>query len=190
MRMIDVRSVFYLLFYLSAVSFSFSPSRKLSFGVTARTVRDRLPSPLLHLASSKDDISQSVSKEEEIARLQEQIRRLQEESAQEDVATTETELASKAGLVDKRAAELERVRGKEMPFSEGDLIDANIIPADGSSSGLGSVLPTILLAVGALVFFVAFSQVPIGQEDFARYSVAPPTQTIDLGDLNSDRKSS
>ena len=185
--MIHSRSVAYILCCVLAVSSSFAPfNRALIPRQALDTATRRYP---LHLSSSNNNNNNddSTSKQDEIARLQEQIRRLQEEgeaatAVESSTATSKTT----TGLVDPRAAELERVPGKDIMFSEGDLLDANIISSD--NSGLG-VLPTILLAVGALLFFVAFSQIPVGQEDFARYSVAPATQTIDLGDLNPDRKS-
>jgi hypothetical protein len=135
------------------------------------------------------------NKDEEIARLQDQIRRIKEEQEREqavalEAAETETPSRNYDGrqLVDKRSNELERVRGKDMPFSEGDLISANIISNDdGEESSLMQRLPAVLLAIGAFVLLIGFAQVPVGQEDLSRYSAAPLTQTIDLGDLNPDR---
>lgn len=129
----------------------------------------------------------STNRDEEIAKLQEQIRQLQEakDEPSSDLSNEQEQVASR--LVDKRSAELERVRGKDSPFTEGDLIDANILEADDSSTSLN--LPLVLLGIGAVIFLGLFSQVPVGQEDLSRYSVAPPTQVIDLGDINPEKAS-
>lgn len=169
-----------------ATTCAFAPAQRFDGG-RARTgsIHPRLTASWIQRHFSQRDDENSISKEEEIARLQEQIRMLQQEQEKEEAPESAT--SSAPVLADKRSAELERVKGKDMPFTEGDLIASNIIPANESNNGM-AILPAILLAIGALVFFVAFSQVPVGQEDFAKYSVAPPTQTIDLGDLNPDKK--
>lgn len=124
------------------------------------------------------------SKEDEIAKLQEQIRRLQQaEDQPEDAASNDGQ--NESVYVDKRSNELERVRGKDSPFTEGDLIGANILEKDDSSGSVN--LPLILLGLGAFLFLTVFSQVPVGQEDLSRYSAAPPARVIDLGDLNPDK---
>jgi hypothetical protein len=54
----------------------------------------------------------------------------------------------------------------------------------GGSGGLTGIIGAVALVLG----LIAFSQVPIGQEDLSKYSaIKAPTEQIDLGDLNRAR---
>jgi hypothetical protein len=122
------------------------------------------------------------SRDEEIAKLEEQLARLKEEQLTEQSTDISTkELNGEINAVEKRL--LENVQGKDMILSEKELFDGNIVEDQSTE---GNVLSNLLIAVGALVFLTLFSQIPIGQEDFSKYSVAPTSasRTIDLGDLN------
>jgi hypothetical protein len=131
------------------------------------------------------------AKDEEIARLEEEIRRLREEIPAESMSEEE-EASESAFEVARAVAEKKRllaeVRGKDMLLTEGTLIQENILASEASVTTFG-LMPALLgamLAAGV----IAFSQVPIGQDNLSRYSVqAGPTVStkIDLGDINPDR---
>lgn len=130
------------------------------------------------------------SREEEIARLEAEIRKLRDDASSDDLEgedTAETAFAAAQALADKKRL-LAQVRGKDMLLTEGALIQENILENEGSTVG---IVPAVLGAVLAAAI-IAFSQVPVGQEDLSRYSVqAGPTVStkIDLGDINPDRPS-
>lgn len=130
------------------------------------------------------------TREDEIAKLEEQIRQLRAE--QEKSAVTAQEQENADVQVQKLVAEkrvLERVSGKDMLITEGTLISENLMETE--SAGGGNIIVTALAVVAAAVFLFFFSQVPIGQEDFSKYSAtgsaSTVTKTIDLGDLNPDK---
>ena len=146
----------------------------------------------------------SSSREEEIARLEEQLRKLKKEEqpllSEVDIAkataeaTTLTEEEKSYIIPDKNT--FDNVKAKDMLLSEGALIEAKLLSQDDGDDDAvsnGSPLSTVLAAVGAVFLLLLFSQIPLGQEDFSRYSVnAGPgavTTSIDLGDLNPDRQS-
>lgn len=123
------------------------------------------------------------SRDEEIAKLEEQLAKLKEEQATDEQSTKEVLDNGEINAVEKRL--LENVQGKDMILSEKELFDGNIVEDQSTE---GSVVSNLLIAVGALVFLVLFSQIPIGQDSLSKYSVAPTStsRTIDLGDLNTD----
>lgn len=123
----------------------------------------------------------SSSREEEIAQLEEQLRRLKEEQGESDEKEA---VKSKLAEVDPRV--LEKVQGKDMILTEQALYDGNFVE-DQSTEG-GNIVQTALAAVVAVVFLIFFAQIPIGQEDYSKYSASPSatSRTIDLGDLNTD----
>mmetsp|Transcript_12647 Transcript_12647/g.18159 ORF Transcript_12647/g.18159 Transcript_12647/m.18159 type:complete len:80 (-) Transcript_12647:194-433(-) len=51
-----------------------------------------------------------------------------------------------------------------------------------SASPFGAIIGTVVLVV---VLFV-LAQIPIGQENYGKYTAVKTTTTIDLGDLNTD----
>jgi hypothetical protein len=122
-----------------------------------------------------DDTNNVYNEEDEIKKLEERIRKLKQEQA-------------KGQKVDGR--KLEWAEGtRDTFFNEGYLLNENLV--DSSTS---NTVPTILGAVVVGIVLAFFSQVPIGNEDLARYSVAPQTTqasiVIDLGDLNPDKRNS
>ena len=52
---------------------------------------------------------------------------------------------------------------------------------NGGNSGIGGSIKTIVGVVALLLGVVAFSQIPVGQEDLDKYSTAKPSTSIDLG---------
>lgn len=118
------------------------------------------------------------SREEEIAKLEEQLRKLKEEQVEE--GSVPDQVSSP-----KNARKLEKVQGKDIFLSEQALYEGNIVEDQSTE---GNVVQTALAAVAAVLFLAIFSQIPIGQEDLSKYSVAPTSiqRTIDLGDLNPD----
>jgi cell division protein FtsB len=127
------------------------------------------------------------NRQEDIAKLEAKLRELRDS----EVATASTDTSlndeEKAYIADD--AVLETVKGKDMILSEQDLIDTKLIDGDTSGGGLGLV-STILAVVGTAAFLFFFAQVPLGQEDLSRYSATGSSgvTSIDLGDINPDRK--
>jgi len=126
-------------------------------------------------------IFSSEDRQQEIARLEEQLRTLKEESASEGDSLTEEE---QKYVADEKV--LEKVQGKDMLLTEQELVDAELLKNEENDGG--GLLP-ILAAVGLAAFLFFFSQVPVGQEDLARYQPtgSSTSKTIDLGDMNPDR---
>ena len=122
------------------------------------------------------------------------MRKLKEEEATVSAAASEDKVSSSVATtadiqVEVNAVEqrlMEKMQENDMVLTESFLYDGNI--AEDQSTEGGSIVSTILTAVAAVVFLIVFSQVPIGQEDLSKYSVAPTStsRTIDLGDLNTD----
>jgi hypothetical protein len=141
----------------------------------------------------------STSRDEEIAKLEAQLRQLREsESIPANDEDNVAAAATKATTLDpddvrtlKEFAEarrrLEKVKGKDMLLTEQELIKGGLMD-DSSNSNFGGPVPAIAVAIAALVGLIAFAQIPIGQEDLARYSATGSStlKTIDLGDLNPD----
>mmetsp|Transcript_9648 Transcript_9648/g.13495 ORF Transcript_9648/g.13495 Transcript_9648/m.13495 type:complete len:86 (+) Transcript_9648:416-673(+) len=75
------------------------------------------------------------------------------------------------------------VEMRDEPYEE--MLSEQWKEAEDNEGSAGGILTTLIGALVAIVFLVGFSQVPIGQEDYSRYSVAPGAgNKIDLGDLN------
>ena len=53
--------------------------------------------------------------------------------------------------------------------------------------GDGGVLAPLFGGILAVLAISAFSQVPIGQEDYSKYAAVKTSTEVDLGDLNADR---
>jgi hypothetical protein len=139
------------------------------------------------------------NKDDEIAQLEAKLRELKEQQQQqvsrvvdeEDkdsfIITTTTDNNKKVsvGVVTEPYVEMLTEQWKERDDSD-----------DNGSSSLSPII-TILGTIALTIVLGVFSQVPIGQEDLNKYSsiksgttTTPTTQNIDLGDLNSARKSS
>ncbi|CAJ1943599.1 unnamed protein product [Cylindrotheca closterium] len=114
----------------------------------------------------------ATDKEEEIAKLEEQLKKLREEADQ-----------GEEGAVDdgaQAAPEAEVVVPEAMFLSEGW--------KEAEESEGSGMLTKVLGAIGLAVVLAIFSQVPIGQDDYSKYSeVKASTGTIDLGDINRAR---
>jgi hypothetical protein len=129
------------------------------------------------------------SREEEIARLEKQLRELREQEDEKKIigdSTTTQKLTREEAEISRR---LEKIQGKEMLLSERELLSDGIVEEEGESSRGGSLVGVIGTIV-AVVAVIAFSQIPVGRENLARYSATGSSaiKTIDLGDINPDRK--
>jgi biopolymer transport protein ExbD len=144
-----------------------------------------------HRGTTSSKLSAS-SKEEEIAKLEEQLRQLRVDAPADDVNVVAAESTKSEKEIIAVQRILEKVKGKDMLLSERELVDQELFLDQGlGDEAGGSVLPAILAALGAAVFLFFFSQIPVGQDDWSRYSTTsgPTTSTrIDLGDMNSDLK--
>jgi biopolymer transport protein ExbD len=131
------------------------------------------------------------SRDEEIAKLEEQLRQLRVDAPDDVVAPAAESTKSEKEIVAVQRI-LEKVKGKDMLLSERELVDQELfLNEGGESEGGGGVVPAVLAALGAAVFLFFFSQIPVGQDDWSRYSTTsgPTTSTrIDLGDMNQDSK--
>lgn len=138
------------------------------------------------IATPAKNMRLSSGRDEEVSRLEEQIRRLREEEEQIDDEIEEMEQEEAAAT---RSINLQKVSGKDMLLTEGALIDQKIIENEPVSSA--SVLSTAVGLVLGIAFLIVFSQFPLGQDELSRYSATGSSiiKTIDLGDLNPDRKS-
>uniref|UniRef100_A0A7S4SN45 Uncharacterized protein n=1 Tax=Ditylum brightwellii TaxID=49249 RepID=A0A7S4SN45_9STRA len=125
--------------------------------------------------SSQTTLLYSSSKEDEIAALEEKLRLLKEEAAQQQ---QEEEGASEI------EAEIANLRNADEPYVE--MLSEQWKESDVDNESSGGLLTTVLGVAIALVFLIGFSQIPVGQEDYSRYSVTPGVGStkIDLGDLN------
>lgn len=154
-----------LLAFSCAVSFTVRPKSTYSIG-----------SRVSSLASSRD---------EEIAKLEEQLRKLKEEESSKPDESEALTQEEKKYVANERV--LEGVKGKDMLLSERELVDAGLLEEE-NTGGVG--FGNIVAVVAAVVLLLVFAQIPVGQEDLSRYSAtgSAGTTSIDLGDLNPDRK--
>jgi hypothetical protein len=165
-------------FILSLVVFLMAVSFVLSFtNPNAVKAPSTLPSCRRHYSFCR----LASSKEDEIRELEERLQRLKEESAKEQV-TSNTEEEEEVVALNEQAIYTELLT-EQWKESEAD---------DSQEGGIMKSAAVVLATIGLLVGLALFSQVPVGQEDFSRYST--PTQAttnkIDLGDLNRARSAS
>jgi hypothetical protein len=128
------------------------------------------------------------TRDDEIAELEAQLRQLRESEKDTTNASTSEGDDDKLTVQEFEVAKrrLEKMKGKDMLLTEQYLISGGLVDKESQ----GSNLLGIVGAVVAIVFVLLFSQVPIGQEDLARYSATGSSnlKSIDLGDLNPDAK--
>mmetsp|Transcript_31091 Transcript_31091/g.56344 ORF Transcript_31091/g.56344 Transcript_31091/m.56344 type:complete len:175 (+) Transcript_31091:53-577(+) len=166
-------------FILSLVVFFMAVSSVLSFtNPNAVKAPSTLPPCRRHYSFCR----LAASKEDEIRELEERLQRLKEESAKEQQVTTNTE---------EEEEEEEVVALNEQAIYT-ELLTEQWKENEADASQEGGIMKSaavVLATIGLLVGLALFSQVPVGQEDFSRYST--PTQAttnkIDLGDLNRAR---
>jgi hypothetical protein len=165
-------------FILSLVVFLMAVSFVLSFtNPNAVKAPSTLPSCRRHYSFCR----LASSKEDEIRELEERLQRLKEESAKEQV-TSNTEEEEEVVALNEQAIYTELLT-EQWKENEADA---------SQEGGIMKSAAVVLATIGLLVGLALFSQVPVGQEDFSRYST--PTQAttnkIDLGDLNRARSAS
>jgi hypothetical protein len=165
-------------FILSLVVFFMAVSFVLSFtNPNAIKAPSTLPSCRRHYSFCR----LASSKEDEIRELEERLQRLKEESAKERV-TSNTEEEEEVVALNEQAIYTELLT-EQWKETEADA---------SQEGGIMKSAAIVLATIGLLVGLALFSQVPVGQEDFSRYST--PTQAttnkIDLGDLNRARSAS
>merc|ERR1712174_145626 len=117
-------------------------------------------------------------KEKEIAELEEQLAQLKADSSVDVEASTDSSTEKKGGVTlppeitepvdefDMNAYRKRVANVKEQPPAE-FLTEAW---KESEDSEMGGVIKNLALGIGAIVFLVAFSQVPIGDEGLMRYS--------------------
>jgi hypothetical protein len=136
------------------------------------------------------------TRDDEIAKLEDQLRQLREDgtdvgasamSSRSEVFTKDdSEDAFSLKEFDMARRRLEKTKGKDMLLSEQQLISGGLM--EDTSNGRSSGILGIVGAVVALVGLLLFAQVPVGQDELARYSATGSStiKSIDLGDLNPD----
>jgi len=142
------------------------------------------------------------SDDEEIAALEEKLRKLKEGGAAasaQSATEVETPSADKPDTASEQPVAEKRfkisddstnimVTGEEPSRKSSDVYEELLSEQWKSRESNGIDRKDLLVKGGAVVAtllgLVAFSQVPIGQEDLDKYSTAKPSMAIDLGDLN------
>lgn len=118
-------------------------------------------------------VSLASSNDEEIARLEEKLRQLRETDEKQ-----EEPMSNAVGVAVPNRLEEPFVEMLSESWREAD-------PAEnGESAG---ILAPLVGGILAIVMIAAFSQVPIGQEDYTKYSAVKTSTEVDLGDLNAVR---
>jgi hypothetical protein len=162
-----------LVVFFMAVSFVLSFSNPNAFKAPSTLPSCRRHYSFCRLASSKED---------EIRELEERLQRLKEESAKEQVTSNTEEEEEEVVALNEQAIYTELLT-EQWKETEADA---------SQEGGIMKSAAVVLATIGLLVGLALFSQVPVGQEDFSRYST--PTQAttnkIDLGDLNRARSAS
>lgn len=122
--------------------------------------------------------------DDEIAKLEAQLRKLKQDKNKKQ----QQQVNAASSLSPQQ---LERAMRTEMILSEQDLLSGGIVKNDNEKNGAASSsggLTTIVGAVVALVVLLLFAQIPVGQDQLARYSPAAGPRNaavlVDLGDLN------
>jgi hypothetical protein len=138
---------------------------------------DAFTSPLPLCRKLNNVVSLASSKDEEIARLEEKLRQLRETDEQQQQQDEET-MSKAVGVTVPNTLEEPFVEMLSESWREAD-------PAEnGESAG---ILAPLVGGILAIVMIAAFSQVPIGQEDYTKYSAVKTSTEVDLGDLNAVR---
>mmetsp|Transcript_18583 Transcript_18583/g.25783 ORF Transcript_18583/g.25783 Transcript_18583/m.25783 type:complete len:199 (-) Transcript_18583:143-739(-) len=132
------------------------------------------------------------SKEDEIAALEEQLQRLKEEASKEEEdgeeLVEESSTSSAAGVIDRKSMNDELM--PEMLTEQWKESNSAAGEEDSESGGLMQTVTSLVGGLALLAGVLAFSQVPVGQEDFNKYSAGKAGGSkIDLGDINTVRPS-
>ena len=182
--MLRVTSILLLLLPLNVCSFTVK-TLKVS-GLTNNVVENTIARPFHGQTVS---LQMAGSKEEEIAALEEKLRQLKEES---DETVEEEEM--KWEITPEDSSNGSNYLGRLTPNVQtpmGEMLSESWKEGNKASTSNGnSFLDGAKNVVGALIFVAVLalaSQIPVGQEDFSKYSykeAASPATTIDLGDLN------
>jgi hypothetical protein len=139
-----------------------------------------------NISSQRTTCLYSSSKEEQIAELEAQLRKLKEEES------SATELESKDD--DDTAIRTEAPAALEVPdepFEEmlSEAWKDKELTADDNDGGVMGLVKNGAAVIVTLAVLAAFSQIPVGDENYNKYSTAKPSTSIDLGDLNPSKPS-
>eukprot|EP00560_Eucampia_antarctica_P006370 CAMPEP_0197826492 /NCGR_PEP_ID=MMETSP1437-20131217/3451_1 /TAXON_ID=49252 ORGANISM="Eucampia antarctica, Strain CCMP1452" /NCGR_SAMPLE_ID=MMETSP1437 /ASSEMBLY_ACC=CAM_ASM_001096 /LENGTH=159 /DNA_ID=CAMNT_0043426961 /DNA_START=215 /DNA_END=694 /DNA_ORIENTATION=- len=133
-------------------------------------------------------MSEGSSKEQEIAALEEQLRLLKEEDEKNKISDENQVVSNNEGGGDEQAY-LGRLT-PDIPTPMNEMLseswkEENEASSADNENGIVSSLIKVGGAVLLIISLALASQVPVGQEDFSKYSYKNPTSSsIDLGDLN------
>jgi len=187
--------------------------RFLSFTLSPKSIND--PIILLKMSSGEEEEEESRSNEEEIAelekkleiaKLEQKLRSLKGEEADTETETVVDEVQQQQPAVvsqDDDNNNFKPMADLNAPVSDDDtsfsdtedtmyaMLSESWKEDDPEQSGEGNEVLGIVakVAVGILAL-TAFSQIPVGQDDYTKYSaVRGNPRKIDLGDLNDLQES-
>mmetsp|Transcript_26444 Transcript_26444/g.39110 ORF Transcript_26444/g.39110 Transcript_26444/m.39110 type:complete len:181 (+) Transcript_26444:127-669(+) len=132
----------------------------------------------------------SSPSDDEIADLEKKLQELKEKKKQETAQVATMGASEDVKTFDgSDPLKKPKVTNTKEPVLE--MLSESWKEGDEASSEGSSVIVNIGLAVVAIAGFAIFSQVPVGQDDYSKYSSAKSgSQRIDLGDLNSEARKS
>jgi len=177
-----MKSFFLLLLFVAVISVQESESFAVVTPLVARRIAIQRPTTSTRINAS--------SKDEEIAALEEKLRLLKEETD----ASTAAEAEADADTLSEEPSRGWKPTPSTTPPPQRPAAITNVDDplyemlseswkdSDASSSeGGGAVMKNLMIAGIALLAAIAFSQVPVGNEGYDRYSAAKPNTSIDLG---------
>jgi hypothetical protein len=154
--------------------------------------------------SARDNPNDNVNDDDEIAKLEAQLQKLRQDKRKQQ----QQQQSSAAPALSP--AQMERVLRSDMILSEQDLLSSGIVQnandknnknndesatiSSSSNNNNGGLVGTVVTAAVVLAALLLFAQVPVGQDDLARYSPAAGLRnnnnnaaSVDLGDMNPSR---
>jgi len=181
-----MKSFFLLLLFVAVISVQESESFAVVTPLVARRIAIQRPTTSTRINAS--------SKDEEIAALEEKLRLLKEETDASTAAEAETDAETDADTLSEEPSRGWKPTPSTTPPPQRPAAITNVDDplyemlseswkdSDASSSeGGGAVMKNLMIAGIALLAAIAFSQVPVGNEGYDRYSAAKPNTSIDLG---------
>lgn len=124
-------------------------------------------------SNSSSRIKLGNTKDDEIAELEAKLKQLKEQK--EEALKEQQQALDDVNNSNNNALD-------QVPLNE--MLSESWKEREMEESGGGSIISSLVTGLALVVAFVLFSQIPIGQEGYEKYSTAKPSTTIDLGDKN------
>ncbi len=146
---------------------SFIRSSSSSQPLTTKSLYDKpcYQSSRIKLRNMKDD---------EIAELEEKLKQLKEQK-EEEALKEEQQALDDINNSDNNVLD-------QVPLNE--MLSESWKEKEMEGNSSGSIISSLVTGLALVVAFVLFSQIPVGQEGYEKYTTAKPSTTIDLGDKN------